>query len=90
MVDTDKFERLLEALDDEIEEIDEGSTKENLKDISNALYGIYEDVSCMCYQHETLKDSDDENAILKELLKPYLSDSDKLYYSIKYGIDWGI
>lgn len=85
MVDERAFEGLLESLWNEIDELPEGSIKNNLEDIHGALYGIFEDVSVMdCEkihrQHEIMTD------ILKELL----SHEDKLYYRMRYGIDLGV
>lgn len=82
MIDTQRFEGLLEALDSEVEDLPSGSVKENLTDISSALYGIFEDVS--------LDDVDkikEENEVLKQLLTVYLSYEDKQYIRIKYDIE---
>ena len=83
MTDTQRFEGLLEALDREIEELPDGSVKENLTDISSALYSIFEDVS--------LDDVDkikEENEVLKQLLTAYLSPEDKRYIRIKYDLEF--
>ena len=85
MIDTQQFEGLLEALENEIEELPSGSVKENLTDISSALYGIFEDVS--------LDDVDkikEENEILKQLLTAYLSHEDKQYIRIRHDIELGV
>lgn len=85
MVDIQRFEGLLEALDNEIEELPEDSVKENLADISSALYGIYEDVA--------IADIDkviEENEVLRNLLTAYLSYEDKQYIRIKHDIDLGV
>lgn len=85
LIDTRQFEGLLEALDNEIEELPSGSVRENLTDISSALYGIFEDVS--------LDDVDkikEENEILKQIVSDRLSYEDKLYYRIKHNIDLGV
>ena len=85
MIDIQHFEALLEALDGEIETLPEGSMKENLTDISSALYGIFEDVSIV----DTDKISMD-NEVLKQLLSAYLSYEDKRYIRIKHDIDLGV
>jgi hypothetical protein len=85
VVDTQRFEGLLEALDNEIEDLPEGSMKENITDISSALYSIFEDVS--------LDDTDkikEENEVLKEYLADRLTYEEKQYIKIKHGIEVGL
>ena len=83
MTDIQRFEGLLEALDREIEDVPEGATKENLIDISSALYSIYEDVESVDTDKIT-----EENEVLRQLLTAYLSHEDKQYIKIKYGIEF--
>ena len=83
VIDTQRFEGLLEALDNEIEDLPSGSVKENLTDISSALYGIFEDISLVDVDKVT-----EENEVLKQLLTAYLSHEDKQYIKIKYDIDF--
>lgn len=85
MIDTQRFEALLEALNNEIEELPEGSVKENLFDIHSALYSIFEDVSLVDTDKVTM-----DNEVLKQLLTAYLSYEDKQYIRIKHGIDLGV
>lgn len=82
MVDIQRFEALLEALDKEIEELPQGSVKNNLIDIHSGLYSIFEDVSLIDFDEIT-----EEVRTLKRLLTAYLSYEDKQYIRIKYGID---
>lgn len=86
MVDVQRFEALLEALESEIEDLPDGSVKENLTDISSALYSIFEDASL---EGDADKISE-ENEILKQLLTVYLSHEDKQYIRIRYDIDLGV
>lgn len=85
MVDVTQFEGLLEALSNEIDELPQGSAKENLMSIHSALYGIFEEVSMD--DTETLER---EHTIMKALLEDRLSHEDKVYYRIKYNIDLGV
>lgn len=85
MVNVQRFEGLLEALESEIEDLPDGSVKENLTDISSALYGIFENVSL-----EDVDKISKENEILKQLLTAYLSHEDKQYIRLRYDIDLGV
>ena len=82
MIDVQNFEGLLEALDREIEELPEGSVKENLTDIGSALYSIFEDVA-----FDDLDRIIEENKVFRQLLTAYLSHEDKLYIRFKYEIE---
>lgn len=85
VVDVQGFEGLIEALNNEIEDLPQGKVRENLIQISSALYGIFEDVALTDFDGAT-----EENEILKNLLKPHLSYEDKQYIRFKYDIDLGV
>lgn len=82
MIDETRLEALLESLDSEIQELPESTARDNLIDISSALYGIFEDI--MLADVEKTKQ---ENEVLRQLLTAYLSYEDKLYIRFKYEVD---
>lgn len=81
MIDRD-FERLLEGLDNEIADLPDGSTKENLTNISSALYSIFEDLD-----FEEPDELKKENTVMRKLLADRLSHEEKQYIRFKYHID---
>lgn len=88
MVDTQRFEGLLESLGNEIDDLEVGfSTKDNLTNIFQGLYSIFEEVNCAESELERLTE---ENEILKQILADRISYEDKQYFRIKYGIDLGV
>ena len=86
MIDTQRFEGLLEALDSEIDAVRYNAEPNlgNLEDIYSALYSIFEEVSLVDVDKIT-----EEHEVLKRLLANHLSYEDKMYYRLKYDIDFG-
>ncbi len=85
MIDLQQFEGLLEALQNEIEWPDDPVTQGNMQTIYDGLYGLYEDLMVM-----NLDRLEEENTVMRQILADRLSDEDKRYYRIKYGIDLGV
>lgn len=88
MVDTQRFEGLLEALGNEIDDLEVGySTKSNLTNILQGLCSIFEEIQCSETDAESIIE---ENEVLKRLLSDHLSYEDKMYYRLKYNMDLGV
>ncbi len=82
MIDTRHFEQLLEGLDNEIADLPSSTTKNNLVDISSALYSVFEDLDYN--EPEQLME---HNEIMCKLLAQLLSDEQKQRIKFKYNID---
>ena len=82
MIDTRQFETSLEALENEIDDLPHSATKNNLIDISNTLYGIFESLDAT--EAENIKK---ENIIMRKLLAGILTDEQKRSVKFRYRID---
>lgn len=82
MMDAGTFERLLDGLFSEIEDLPDGSAKTNLIGIADSLYNVFENLDC-----EEPEKIQGENETMRKILANRLSDDEKRYVKIKYGID---
>lgn len=85
MVDMQQFEELLQAVENEIDELSEGSIKNNLIDIHGALYCVFEEVQLVDFDQIT-----EENTVMKEYLADRLTYEEKQHFKIKHGIEVGV
>lgn len=85
MIDTQRFEALLEDLSETIEDLEIGfRDKDHLTHLHTELYSIFEEAQCSETEEDNLSE---ENELLKRLLTVYLSHEDKQYLNIKYDLD---
>lgn len=83
----DRMESIIEALNDEIAEVDDGIVRRNIQYWSDRLYKCYEEECASKAETDALKR---ENEALREILKPYvetLSRMDRLSIECKYEIE---
>lgn len=81
------MESIIEAINNEVSELEPCVQRENLMSYCDDLYGRWEELQWCEEENKRLQE---ENEILKELLSERTSYEDKLYIRFKYEIDLGI
>lgn len=82
IIDLERFERVLDGLSGIINDIEDETLQDELRESFDALYEIYEGTDV-----NGLEDMKRENEVMRQLLAQLLSDEQKLRLKWKHRID---